>query len=91
MLDVHVLLEQHRVLKVTVNRSLRAVQILAVHSVRGVQDAVERRPEVADVPHPLEDGRNVRVACAEAKHREQDRQDGTDEDGELELEKEIIH
>ena len=83
MLDVHVLLEQDRVLEVAVDLRLRTVQIAPVHAVHRVHYAVKARPVVADVPHPLEQWRNVDVPGAEAKHGEQYRQNWTDKYCEL--------
>lgn len=89
MLNVHVLLEQDRVLEVTVDLRFRTEQVVAVHSVDRVQNAVEAGPVIAYVPHPLEQRGDVHVPGAEAKHGEQHGQNGTDEDGQLELDEEI--
>lgn len=39
--------------------------------------------EVTDVPHPSENGRDINIACAETKHREEHCQNGTEKNSQL--------
>jgi len=79
----HVLEENLRAAEVAIHRSLGALQKGSIHAVNGVQRPVESGPEVTQVPHPSEEGRDVDVARAESKNGEHNRQNGSQKHGKL--------
>lgn len=90
--DQHFGEENARIRKVAVHqrRRVRTHQIRPIHAVCRVDDAMKGGPKVADVPHPAEQRRDVDQTRTEAKHREQNSQNRTDENGQLKNSEQVV-
>lgn len=82
--DADLVQEEFRIFEMAVHRRIGTVEKRTVHTIHGVDDAMETSTEVADVPHPTEIWCYVLVSRAEAEYGEQDGQYRTNEYGDLE-------